>query len=91
MREGKPHEDVFREMARELGADSLRYLPVESIAKAVGRPASDLCRACITSEYPTPYGQKLYQIALGNAKNGAPAPATGSRPVRTYETAKSRV
>jgi amidophosphoribosyltransferase len=91
MREGKPHEDVYREMARELGADSLRYLPVESIARAVGRPAGDLCRACITSEYPTPYGQKLYQIALGNAKAGVSGPATGSRPARTYESTAARV
>ena len=51
---------------RELGADSLRYLPVESIARAIGFDADQLCRACITGEYPTPYGQKLYQIALQN-------------------------
>ena len=58
-------------MARELGADSLRYLPIESIARAVDRPADELCRACITGRYPTPHGQKLYQIALANAEVGA--------------------
>ena len=76
--------------ARELGADSLRYLPVESIAKAVDRPADELCRACITSRYPTPHGQKLYQIALANAKDEAAIDTNGSRTMRTYEAPRAR-
>jgi amidophosphoribosyltransferase len=91
MREDRPREAIYAEMARELGADSLRYLPVESIARAVDRPASELCRACLTGQYPTPHGQQLYQIALANVQAGAPSAATGSRPVRTYETPGSRV
>jgi amidophosphoribosyltransferase len=59
-------DEVQAEMAAALGADSLRYLPVESIARAIGKPTSDLCQACITGKYPTPHGQKLYQIALDN-------------------------
>jgi amidophosphoribosyltransferase len=58
--------EVQAEMAEALGADSLRYLPVESIARAIHMPASNLCQACITGRYPTPHGQKLYQIALEN-------------------------
>ena len=57
-------DEIQDEMARQLGADSLRYLPVESIAKAVNFPAQELCRACITGDYPTAGGEKLYQIAL---------------------------
>ena len=68
-------------MAAELGADSLRYLPVESIATAVGKPADQLCRACITGHYPTPYGQKLYDLALQKYRNGEDT-CDGSR---TYE------
>src|SRR5262245_33189982 len=64
MREDRPQEEVFGEMARELGANSLRYLPVEAIARALNRPSDDLCRACVTGNYPTAHGQKLYQIAL---------------------------
>ena len=75
----------------DLGADSLRYLPIESISRAVDRPADELCRACITGRYPTVHGQKLYEIALANAQSGAPSEATGSRPVRTYETPGARV
>src|SRR6516162_9364182 len=49
-------------MARELGADSLRYLPVEAIARSVSLPPDRLCRACITGRYPTAAGQQLYQL-----------------------------
>jgi amidophosphoribosyltransferase len=70
-------EEMQVEMANYLGADSLRYLPVEAIARAVGFDRSELCQACITGEYPTPAGHQLYQIALGNARDG------GSQ--RTYE------
>jgi amidophosphoribosyltransferase len=58
--------EIEAEMAAALGADSLRYLPVESIARAIGLPVNNLCQACITGRYPTPYGQKLYEIALDN-------------------------
>ena len=59
-------EEAQAEMAAALGADSLRYLPVEAIARAIGFDADQLCQACITGEYPTQAGQELYQIALQN-------------------------
>jgi amidophosphoribosyltransferase len=88
--DGRPHDEVYAEMARDLGADSLRYLPIESVARAINRPADELCRACITGRYPTPHGQKLYQIALANAKSASPTDASGTWPVRTYEAAAGR-
>jgi amidophosphoribosyltransferase len=51
-------------MADALGADSLRYLPVESIARCVGIESSSLCQACINGDYPTAAGRQLYQLAL---------------------------
>ena len=54
--------DVQDKMAAELQCDSLRYLPVESIARAIDKPASELCQACITGKYPTAAGQQLYQL-----------------------------
>ena len=53
-------------MAKELGADSLRYLPVEAIARSVSLARDRLCRACITGRYPTETGQLLYQIENGH-------------------------
>ncbi len=64
---GELTDEAQAEMAAKLGADSLRYLPIESIARAVGFDSDQLCQACITGEYPTPCGQELYQIALRNA------------------------
>jgi amidophosphoribosyltransferase len=92
IRAGRPLEETYAEMARDLGADSLRYLSVESIAKAVDRPPNELCRACLTGEYPTPHGQRLYEIALANSQNGGETTASnGCRPLRTYETPGARV
>ena len=50
---------IEAKMAARLGADSLRYLPVEAVARAIGFEPGELCRACITGEYPTPCGQEL--------------------------------
>jgi amidophosphoribosyltransferase len=69
--------EIEAEMAAKLGADSLRYLPVEAIARAIGFDVRNLCRACITGEYPTPSGQRLAQRAMENFDNNVPG--------RTYE------
>jgi amidophosphoribosyltransferase len=67
-------------MAKELGADSLRYLPVDAIARSVSLSPERLCRACITGQYPTETGQQLYQI-----ENDRCGIATRSRGGRAYE------
>ena len=79
LEEGVLTEAGQAKMAAELGAESLRYLPLESIARAIGFDRDQLCQACLTGEYPTRCGQELYQIALANAKSNV---AT-----RTYESA----
>jgi amidophosphoribosyltransferase len=67
-------------LAQELGADSLRYLPIDAIARAVGLSSDNLCRACVTGQYPTATGQELYQIdALETCH------ANGAGAVRAYE------
>ncbi len=66
-------------MAAELGADSLFYLPLEAISRCIGFPAERLCRGCVTGHYPTPTGEKLYQLSLRNRN----ASVNG----RTYELA----
>lgn len=67
--EGTLTDDAQQRLADDLGADSLRYLPVEAIARAIGKPSDHLCQACVTGHYPTPCGQHLYQIALDNRGN----------------------
>jgi amidophosphoribosyltransferase len=76
--DGQLTDEAQEEMARVLGADSLRYLPVDSIARAIRLDAGQLCQACITGDYPTPAGQQLYQVALDHVGH--------SNGERTYET-----
>ncbi|MFM8892775.1 MAG: amidophosphoribosyltransferase, partial [Planctomycetia bacterium] len=78
LREGVLTDAAQAEMAARLGADSLRYLPVESVARSIGFDASELCQACLTGRYPTPAGERLYEIAVGHMKQGGGG--------RTYET-----
>ncbi len=59
-------DEIQAKMAEVLGCDSLRYLPVSSIAKAIDLLEEQLCQACITGNYPTVQGQRLYNIALNN-------------------------
>lgn len=66
-------------MAAELGADTLFYLPLEAIARCIGLENNQLCRGCITGKYPTPTGERLYQLSLRNRN--------GSVNGRTYEVA----
>ncbi|MGA2035444.1 MAG: amidophosphoribosyltransferase, partial [Thermoguttaceae bacterium] len=73
--------EVEARIAARLGADSLRYLPVEAVARAIGRPPADLCQACITGRYPTPCGQELARRAIENDRNQIAG--------RTYETVGS--
>lgn len=80
MPDGRLTEAAQAEMAARLGADSLRYLPVGAVAPAIGFDPADLCQACLTGRYPTPAGERLYEIAVSQtARRGAG---------RTYEAAR---
>lgn len=79
--------EVEAEMAAAIGADSLRYLPLEAIARCIGLEHHALCQACINGEYPTPAGRELYQIALGNAAQ----PDGGLESSRTYDVSLAGV
>jgi amidophosphoribosyltransferase len=44
---------TVEEVREHLGATSLAYLSHDGLVEATQRPASALCRACLTGEYPT--------------------------------------
>jgi len=71
--------EIEREMAMDLGCESLKYLPVDAIARAVRLGGDQLCQACISGCYPTPWGQILYHRARTDAGRGSCE--------RTYERA----
>lgn len=66
---------IAEKMAREIGADSLRYLPLEDVPRCVGVPSDHLCMACLDGNYPTPWGRKKFRTQrrhfhAGNDKPG---------------------
>jgi amidophosphoribosyltransferase len=68
--QGQPmSSETEARMAAQLGADSLRYLPVDAIAHALQLDSRSLCRACINGDYPTPCGQRLAKVAMDNFHN----------------------
>ena len=78
MEDGQLSYEAQQKLAKELGADSLRYLPVSSLARCVGLSPDRLCRACVTGHYPTETGQRLYSLdgsepVLVNGVGGARA------------------
>jgi len=44
---------TVEEIRAHIGATSLAYLSLEGLTQSTQRPASQLCRACLTGEYPT--------------------------------------
>jgi amidophosphoribosyltransferase len=45
---------TVEEVRAHIGATSLAYISLEGLQAATQRPESQLCRACLTREYPTP-------------------------------------
>ena len=56
--------EIEREMAKAIGADSLRFLSRGAIARSVDLPATSLCQACIDGHYPTQAGSDLYELDI---------------------------
>ncbi|MFN8532031.1 MAG: amidophosphoribosyltransferase [Dehalococcoidia bacterium] len=52
------------EIREWIGADSLGYLSIEGLHRAVGRPASHFCTACFTGHYPIPVQLEMDKLAL---------------------------
>ena len=69
-KKGDVSKETINQIARDLGADSLKYQSIQGLVKSIGKPAKDLCMACLTGEYPTPHGKKLYIKAWENFKKG---------------------
>jgi amidophosphoribosyltransferase len=70
-------------MADAIGATSLRYLPVEALANCVGLPGESLCQACVNTVYPTPAGDRMYQLALAKSAEERLACQNGGTPDET--------
>ena len=74
---GLPSAAALASMAKVLGINSLRYLPVSDLGTCLGMADSELCTGCVNGKYPTQSGNKLMARAKrerGQARSG-----------RTYE------
>ena len=59
------------EIRKVSGADSLSYLSVDDLVKAIGMPRAELCMGCITGDYPTEFGNSIAAKMKGaGAKSG---------------------
>ncbi|MDH4120471.1 MAG: amidophosphoribosyltransferase [Deltaproteobacteria bacterium] len=79
--QGKPLNElppaVLAAMARELGADSLVFLSMEGLTRALGLPKEDMCMACVNLQYPTEMGRRRHLQAQAQAGLGE-LPLAGS-------------
>jgi amidophosphoribosyltransferase len=65
------------EIERFVGADSLGYLSVDGLLRAVAMPRSSFCLACFTGEYPVPVQLDFDKLVLETEAARQPA-AVGS-------------
>ena len=63
------------EICRFIGADSLGYLSIESLIKAVGLPKEIFCLACFTGDYPIPVQLEMDKLAIETIGMGRPVDA----------------
>lgn len=52
------------EICKHIGADTLGYLSIDGLLKAVNIPRNQLCLACFTGEYPVPVQLEMDKFAL---------------------------
>ena len=69
-KKGEISKEIISQIAEDLGADSVKYQTIQGLVRSIGKPAKDLCMACLTGDYPTPHGRKLYQKAWENFRKG---------------------
>jgi amidophosphoribosyltransferase len=53
-----------------IGADSLGYLSIEGLIKAVDLPRNNFCLACFTGDYPIPVQLEMDKLALETMSAG---------------------
>jgi amidophosphoribosyltransferase len=55
------------EVREHIGATSLAYLSLEGLEESTKRPPSELCRACLTRDYPTAIPREGAKLRFENA------------------------
>lgn len=61
---------TVEEIRRHIGADSLDYLSIEGLLRAVGQPRDSFCTACFTGEYPMPVQLQMDKLVFERPGRG---------------------
>ncbi len=72
------------DIAKEIGADSVNYLPISEYVVASGMKEKDLCTGCLTLDYPTPMANELSNEMSRRLTDGEPEVG------RVYEVLSSK-
>ncbi|HVP05354.1 MAG TPA: amidophosphoribosyltransferase [Dehalococcoidia bacterium] len=62
-------QDV-EQIRRHIGADSLHYLDLDGLMRAVEQPESTFCTACFTGKYPMPVQLQMDKLVFERAGRG---------------------
>jgi amidophosphoribosyltransferase len=54
----------IEEVRRYIGADSLGFISIKGLVKAVNLPGDTFCKACFTGDYPIPVQLEMDKLAL---------------------------
>jgi amidophosphoribosyltransferase len=57
----------IEEIREAVGATTLAYLSLDGLQRAIGRPASQVCRACFTGDYPIPVPGEALKLRFEEA------------------------
>jgi amidophosphoribosyltransferase len=52
------------EIERHIGVDSLGYLSLEGLFRAIGQPEETFCTGCLTGRYPVAAGGVIDKLSL---------------------------
>ena len=63
-------QKTIPQICQQVGADSLGYLSIEGLLKAVDLPRDMFCLACFTGEYPIPVQMEMDKLALESLETG---------------------
>ncbi len=61
--------EILQAIAADIGADSVKFLPLSQMARAMGeKDDSTICMSCVTCHHQGPKGDALYQLAVKNGE-----------------------
>ncbi len=64
--QGKSYDEMVQLVCEEIGADTVAYLSIENLIKAIGLPREDLCLACLNGNHW--YNHKETETYLRNGR-----------------------